>query len=322
MRPSIPQFPVQTLESWHNQYPMEKGKFFIVALFIVIIFFAVVGSRFFTIVPAGNVAVATLFGEVQKQHLEEGLHIPVNPLLQFTLYDVKDQTHKETADVPTQDQLQTQIDVSIQYRVKPSFAPQLWQKAGDIQAVKDKYVVPAIRSNLREAGKGIKRAEDFFLEQTQADLQIRLLSSLQEYLEPKGVEIQRVFIRDINLPAFITKAIESKKEREQAVEKQKAELERFRTEQQQLIAKADAELQAAEQQALQRRLLADAQAYEIEQLNKAIANNPVYIQLRAIEAFTQISKDPASKIYFIDSNSPQPLPLMHMGETTTVKASK
>jgi hypothetical protein len=27
-----------------------------------------------------------------------------------------------------------------------------------------------------------------------------------------------------------------------------------------------------------------------------------------------MSKDPAAKLYFMDSNSPQPLPLMHLGE--------
>lgn len=35
---------------------------------------------------------------------------------------------------------------------------------------------------------------------------------------------------NITLPPFIMRAIEAKKEREQEVEKQKAELERFRTE--------------------------------------------------------------------------------------------
>ena len=35
-------------------------------------------------------------------------------------------------------------------------------------------------------------------------------------------------IRDVRLPQFIMKAIELKKEREQAAEQQRAELERFR----------------------------------------------------------------------------------------------
>jgi len=32
-----------------------------------------------------------------------------------------------------------------------------------------------------------------------------------------------------------------------------------------------------------------------------------------LEALKAISKDPASKIYFMDGNSPSPLPLMNIG---------
>ena len=129
----------------------------------------------------------------------------------------------------------------------------------------------------------------------------------------KGVSVEAVLIRDISLPPFIIKAIESKKEREQEVEKQKAELERFTTEQQQKVELAKAESEAAKEQALKKRLLADAQAYEIEKINTAIGDNPNYVKLQALEALKAISKDPASKIYFMDGNSPSPLPLMNIG---------
>ena len=184
--------------------------------------------------------------------------------------------------------------------------------ASDVLAV---HLIPKLRSLLREQGKTIKRAEDFFLETTQDSLQVSILEGLRAYLRPKGVEVEAVLIRDISLPPFITKAIEAKKEREQEVEKQKAELERFRTEQQQKIAAAQAERAAAEEDAERRRVLADAQAYEIGRINKAIGDNPNYVRLQALEALRAISKDPASKIYFMDGSSPMPLPLMHMGET-------
>ena len=126
-----------------------------------------------------------------------------------------------------------------------------------------------------------------------------------------------VLIRDISLPPFITRAIEAKKVREQAVEKRKAELERFRTEQQQKIAAA-AEREAAEEDAARRRVLADAQAYEIERINQAIGDNPSYVRRQALDALRASSKDPASKIYFMDGSSPMPLPLTHMGKSGTL----
>jgi regulator of protease activity HflC (stomatin/prohibitin superfamily) len=145
-------------------------------------------------------------------------------------------------------------------------------------------------------------------------LQVALLEGLRIYLAPKGIEVEAVLIRDISLPPFITKAIEAKKEREQEVEKQKAELERFRTEQQQKIAAAAAEREAAEEQAKRQRVLADAQAYEITKLNQAMGSRPVYLRLKALEALQAMSKDPAAKLYFLNGDSPDPLPLMHLGE--------
>jgi hypothetical protein len=62
------------------------------------------------------------------------------------------------------------------------------------------------------------------------------------------------------------------------------------------------------------RTLADARAYEIVEINKAAARNPAYIQLMALETLKEMSKDPAAKIYFMDSNSRSPLPLLHMGD--------
>ena len=281
---------------------------------IVILLVLTMGGRFFKTVPPGHVAVATLFGEVRPEPYGEGLHVPVNPLYNWYLFDTRQKSHKETASVPSQDQLQTRIDVSVQYRLIRTMAPEMLKNTGSTADVVNVHLVPKLRSLLREQGKSVPRAEDFFQEATQEKLQTALLAGLQEYLAPKGIEVQAVLIRDINLPAFIAKAIEAKKEREQEVEKQKAELERFRTEQQQKIAQAKAEREAAEELAAKRRVLADAQAYEIEKINRAIGSNPNYVKLKALESLQSISKDPAAKLYFINGDSPQPLPLMHIGE--------
>lgn len=282
----------------------------IAAVFVLFL----IGPRFYQSVPAGHVGVATLFGEVQSKHFPEGLHIPVNPLYQWHLYDVRQKTHSETSNVPSQDQLQTKIDVSVQYRLVASQTPSILKETGTISDVLAVHIVPKLRSQIREQGKTIKRAEDFFLEETQTTLQVALLEGLKDYLGTKGVAIEAVLIRDISLPPFITKAIEAKKEREQEVEKQKAELERFTTEQEQKVAAAEAEKNAAAAQAEKRRLLADAQAYEITKINEAIGRNPNYVKLQALKSLEAISKDPAAKVYFIDGDSPAPLPLMHLGD--------
>jgi prohibitin 1 len=282
---------------------------------VVIGLIVVIGSNFYQTVPPGHVGVATLFGNVRAEGYKEGLHIPVNPLYQWVMFDARGKTHTESAAVPSQDQLQTKLDVSVQYSIDGAMAPVVLRETGDAEAAVRVHLVPKLRSLLREQGKSIKRAEDFFLEETQDTLQTSLTEGLKDYLAPKGIVVTAVLIRDISLPPFIVEAIEKKKEREQAVERERAELERVRTELQQEVARAEAGREAAEEEAARKVILADAQAYEINAINNAIARNPAYIQLQSLEALKAISKDPASKVYFMDGTSPSPLPLMHLGDS-------
>jgi regulator of protease activity HflC (stomatin/prohibitin superfamily) len=284
------------------------------AIGVAILVLLVFGGRFVKTIPPGHVAVGTLFGEVQPVAYPEGLNFPVNPLLNWISFDIRQTTLKESAQVPTRDQLQTQVDVSVQYRVDGSMTPDILKQTGDVQRLVGVHLIPNLRSLVREEGSKIARAEDFFLEETRGNLERGLLAGLQEVLGPKGLVIEAVLIRDVNLPPVLQKAIEQKKEREQAVERQKAELERFKQEQQQQVAAASAQLEAAELEAQQIEVLAKAKAKEIRLINDAIAKNPAYIKLQSLEALKAMAKDPASKIYFLDSNSPQPLPLMNIGD--------
>jgi regulator of protease activity HflC (stomatin/prohibitin superfamily) len=293
---------------------MNKNSISLIILGIVLFFALIFGSRLYISVPAGHVAVATLFGEVVDEPYREGLTVPVNPLYDFEFYDIREKELKESAGVPSQDQLTTSVDVSIKFRIDGEEAPRMLQETGTFEDAVRVQIQPKLRSVVREQGKSIVRAEDFFLQETQENLQTAIFESMSEYLNERGIICLDILIRDISLPPFITRAIESKKEREQEVEKQKAELERFRTEQQQIIAKAQADRDAAELESEQRRVLADAQAYEITKLNEAIAQNPAYVQIQALEALKEISQNPSSKIYFLNGDSPAPLPLMNMGD--------
>lgn len=286
----------------------------IVVIVVGLLVFAI--SNVVKTIPPGQVGVATLFGKVQPEGYTQGLHFPVNPLYGWTLFDAREKTHLETANVPSQDQLQTRLDVSVQYRIERDMAPSILEDTGNAQSAVNVHLIPKLRSLLREQGKSIVRAEDFFLEATQDTLQSALTDGLREFLAPKGINVTAVLIRDITLPPFIVEAIEKKKEREQAVERERAELERVRTELQQQVARAEAGREAAEQESERKKILADAQAYEISAINRAIQQNPAYIQLQSLEALKSISKDPASKMYFMDGSSPTPLPLMHLGDPT------
>jgi len=260
-------------------------------------------------VDAGHVQVATLFGDVVDTTFTEGLHFPVNPLYTFTDYDCrKKNLDCAQVQVPTKDQQTSSIDFSVQYRLNAAACSKAKSEIGGEEEITAVKIIPNLRSLTRSEGKSVSRCEDLFNESIQARMQVNLKESLQHAVGDYAL-IEEILIRDIKLPDHIQNAIRDKKVREQEGEKQKAELERFRTEQQQKIAQA-----AAEQEVIRKRTLADAEAYEIEKVNAALATSPSYIRLRAMDTLSKIAKDPAAKLFFLSGDSPDPLPLMHIGD--------
>ena len=137
-----------------------KVSFGVIGILLIFVFWF--GSSMYQKIPAGYVGVATLFGEVNSEPFEEGLHIPVNPFYEWYFYDVRQKSHLEEANVPSQDQLQTNIEVSVQFRLQGEKAPKILQETGQADDVLSVHIIPKLRSLMREQGKTIRRAEDFF----------------------------------------------------------------------------------------------------------------------------------------------------------------
>ena len=272
------------------------------------------GQRFLHAVPAGHVGVAILFGEVKDDSYPEGLHV-VNPLLSWKDLDARQDTYKlSQLEVPTRDQLLSKVDLSIQWRLDSARAAQIIRDTGDKERLVDVHLKPTVRSLVRELGTTIERAEDLFKDEVRDQLSAEIQKELTAYVADKGILVDSVLLRNINLPPVLAEAIGRKKEREQEVERQRAELERVKLEQEQQVAQSVASRRAAEEDAKRLRILADAKAYEISTINKAASGNPAYIQLQSLEALKKMAEDPAAKLYFMDSNAPSPLPLLNLGD--------
>ena len=281
---------------------------------IIALLALMLGQRLFHSVPKGHVGVADLFGEVQDKSYPEGLNL-VNPLYSWTDLDARQDTLKITElEMPTRDQLLSKVDLSIQWRIDKSKAPQIVRETGDKDRMIRVHLRPKARSLIRELGTKIERAEDLFKDEVRDRLAAELSRKLAEYVAPKGIIVDSVLLRNISLPSVLAEAIGRKKEREQEVERQRAELERVKLEQEQQVAQAEASRRASEEDAKRLRILAEAKAYEISTINKAASGNPAYIQLQSLEALKKMSEDPAAKLYFLNSDSPSPLPLMNIGD--------
>lgn len=226
----------------------------------------------YTTVEAGHTKVATLFGKVQPEPYPEGLHI-VNPLLNFVSFDVRQLTYTwEKVQVPSQDKLKTSMDISITFQLKADKTPEILQETGMLKDVVDKHITPKVRSLLREAGKTVPQSQDFYQDTVQQSLQIYMEDGLKEYLEPKGLTVKAVLFRDITLPEVVTLAVIQTKERQEQLEREKAQLKIVEQQAQQEVKKAEAQEMAAKANANAKRTQADAEAYRIAKEAEAQAN--------------------------------------------------
>jgi regulator of protease activity HflC (stomatin/prohibitin superfamily) len=231
----------------------------------------VAGALALATVPPGHNKVATLFGEVQSEPYEEGLHL-VNPLLNFSQFDLRQQTFTwHEVYVPAQDKLKTSMDVSVTFRIQGSRTPEILRETGSVDDAIEKHVTPKVRSLLREAGKSVTRSQDFFREEVQQELQRYMEEGLKEYLLAKGVIVEAVLFTDITLPEVVQNAVIQTKERQEQLEREKAQLQIV--EQQALgeVKKAQAHEQAALAHANAKRTQADAEAYRIRTVADAQA---------------------------------------------------
>jgi regulator of protease activity HflC (stomatin/prohibitin superfamily) len=281
-------------------------------VFLVLALFSI--PWFFESVGKGTVKAGYRFGKFTEV-LEPGFHFPVDPLVSWTEIDTKEKTlYLESVPLPSQDQLLSTMDLSVQYRAIGAMADTIISGTGSEEQVVEVHLVPNVKQLLRQAGRSVPRAELLFDDAVVTQASLGMLESLAPLMRNRGFEVTAVLFRNIEPPEFITAAIQKKKEREQLAEQQKAELARFETEQQQKIAQAEAEKNAASMEAEMIRVLADAEAYRIKTINDAVSNSAAYIQLQSLEALKEMAKDPAAKIIIMDGSSSRPIPFLNMGD--------
>ena len=177
----------------------------IAAFLLVILLFSSVAK-----VGTGHVGVLTLFGRVTGETLGEGMHL-ISPLKTNNELSIQTQTLKESASVPSSEGLMMSLDTSLIYHLNPDRASEVFQKIGaDYENV---VVEPTLRSAIREATASHTANALYTGEREMVGKQIYDQVSAQ--LNQRGLTVENVLLRDIQLPATLKAAIEAKQQAEQ-----------------------------------------------------------------------------------------------------------
>lgn len=281
-----------TLKS--NVNPFSKFanvlKFFGILLIVLGVF-----SSMFKQIDAGKVGVKSLYGSVQPDVLESGLHL-INPLLDVTEFDIQTQNytmsavHGEGAEagddairVLSNDGLEVVIDLTVLFRVSPESAPKIFKQIGVNYS--DKIVRPVTRTRIRDNAVYYDAVALYSTKRN--EFQQRIFKTIEADFKLRGLVLEQLLIRNINLPTSVKASIESKINAEQDAQKMTFVLQK--------------EKQEAERKRVEAQGIADYQRI----ISTGLSDKQ--LQYEQIKAQKELAASPNTKIIFMNGRGNTPV---------------
>lgn len=252
-------------------------------------------SAAFKQIDAGKVGVKSLYGNVEQGILESGLHV-INPLLDITEFDIQTQNYTMSASndegaqqgddairVLSNDGLEVVIDLTVLYRISPEAAPVIFKQIG-VNYI-DKIVRPVTRTRIRDNAVYYDAVALYSTKRN--EFQDRIFKSIEADFKSRGLILEQLLIRNINLPTSVKASIESKINAEQDAQKMTFVLQK--------------EKQEAERKRVEAQGIADYQRI----ISTGLTDKQ--LQYESIKAQKELAASTNSKIIFMNSKGSAPI---------------
>ncbi len=243
-------------------------------------------------VDSGELGVVRLFGKVDSTPLPPGLHF-INPLADvvkldatthsYTMSGIHNEGAKSGDDAIralTSDGLEVTIDVTVLYRIVPSEASKLLTEVG--RDYESKIVRPIARSHIRDATVYYQAVQMYT--EKRDEYQARITTAITDDLAKRGLVVESLLLRNIELPTSVKGSIEEKIQAEQDAQKMTFVLQK--------------ELQEAERKRVEAQGIADYQRIVSLSLNE---NQLRYEQIKAMK---EMALSPNTKIVISSGSTP------------------
>jgi regulator of protease activity HflC (stomatin/prohibitin superfamily) len=278
----------------NNVNPFSKFAGLLRVIGFVLIVLGVFSSMFKQI-DAGKVGVKSLYGSVEPGILESGLNV-INPLLDITEFDIQTQNYTMSAvhgegsqegddaiRVLSNDGLEVVIDLTVLYRVVPTDAPKIFKNIGVDYT--DKIVRPITRTRIRDNAVFYDAVALYSTKRN--EFQERIFKSIESDFKSRGLILEQLLIRNIDLPISVKKSIESKINAEQDAQKMTFVLQK--------------EKQEAERKRVEAQGIADYQRII------SLGLTDKQLQYEQIKAQKELAASPNSKIIFMNGKGNAPV---------------
>lgn len=257
-------------------------------------FIGILGTIIFSSIAqvgAGQTGVQVLFGSVQERTLPSGLNI-VNPLVSVESMDIKtqaytmsstqdegSQTNDDAISTLSSDGLTLRLDLTIWFRLNETDAPQVYRTIGINYA--EKIVRPAIRTALRDVSVGFNATDIYSVKRE--DFVRDVTKNLENAFTGRGIILERVLLRNVELPEKVRAAIDEKIASEQRA--------------QQMVYVLQKEKQEAERKRVEAQGISDYNRIVSQSITDQV------LQLKGIEATLELGKSENSKMVIMNGKN-------------------
>jgi prohibitin 2 len=212
----------------------------------------------FVVVDAGHIGVVTVFGNVEKEPLYNGLHV-VLPYKDVVQMDTRVQKHEARYDAASVDIQAVHAVMALNYRLIGDRAPEVYRTVG---LRYEQSIIDPAAAEVLKANTAVHAANDILQQRPKikADVQDGLTKWLLKY----GIQVTEVSIKDIRFDKDFEQAVERKQIAQQVAEQKRYEVDQAKREAESKVARERGEgaaLQArAEGEAAALRLRAAAES--------------------------------------------------------------
>jgi prohibitin 1 len=235
-------------------------------------------------IRTGHVGVVTLFGRVTGRTMHEGIHL-VNPLARVHQLNIKTQEVKERATVPSKEGLSMGLEASVLYHLQPDRSAELFRTIGPNYS--EVVLIPNFRSAMRSVTASNNAS--ILYSDTRETVARQILTELQTQVQPRGIVIENVLLRDLQLPETLKQSIEAKQQAQQEAQRMEFVLQR--------------EKQEAERKRVEAQGIKDFQNIVTEGISEKL------LAWKGIEATVELARSSNSKVVVV-GNSKTGLPLI------------
>lgn len=228
----------------------------------------------------GEVGVKRNLGKYSDRPYTEGLKF-FNPLT-TTIVKISTQTENMEVElnIPSKEGLNIRSEVSILYNVLPQKAPSILRNIG--KNYERNIILPVFRSAVADVTSRFYAKDMHTGERSTIENAIR--DQMMKYLDGKGILVDAVLLKSIQMPQSLARAIEQKLEAEQQAQQMEFVLEQAKRE--------------ADQKRIEAAGVRDAQIIISEGLDASV------LQFKSIEAFIELAKSPNAKVIISDGDLP------------------